>query len=216
MTSRILFLDTETTGLPSDTAPIEFSGNPVPIEVASVLCETDDRDSRRNTYCTYIGFNDVQCDPHAFAAHRIEDDTRKSLGRAPRGVMTKIIADMTLALSVVGHNIQFDLKMLRIAAYRADSSGTLLEALDSEIARLDVQCTLNLATDICCLPATERMRARFPGKLYKPPNLGEAYRFFFGRDFTGAHGALADCLAARDVYYAIRDWKARNAPAAAT
>lgn len=42
---------------------------------------------------------------------------------------------------------------------------------------------------------------------HKTPNLGEAYRHFFGRDFDGAHNALADVSACRDIYFAMQDMK---------
>lgn len=203
MTGRILFIDTETTGLPADGAPIEFAGNPVPIEVALVLCEEDKLESRRNTCSMYVGFNDATCDPRAFQAHGISEATRHSLGLPPIECLERVMRDFSLAEKAVGHNIFFDIKMLRIAAYRAGC----LDDLDEVISSVIVECTLKLSEPICRLPPSEAQRRRFPGKPFKSPNLGEAYRFFHGRDFAGAHGALADCLAARDVYYAIKKWR---------
>ena len=40
---------------------------------------------------------------------------------------------------------------------------------------------------------------------YKRPSLTETYRHFFGRDFDGAHDAMADVRACRDVYFALLD-----------
>lgn len=65
------------------------------------------------------------------------------------------------------------------------------------------ECTARLATPICALPPTEKMKAvgRFH---HKTPNLGEAYRHFTGKELVNAHSAMADVLACRDVYFAIK------------
>ena len=204
--TRVLFLDSETSGLPRDSAPIEFAGNPVPIEVASVLCESDTPDSKRNVYQSYVDFRDVQIEPGAAKAHGITRTTLEALGRPPVGVMHKLIGDLAACDALVGHNILFDVKMLQIHAHRTGQ----LDKLNEQLGRIEVRCTLKLSQPILRLPPTARQVAAGFGNTYKSPNLGEAYRFFHGRDFAGAHGALADCLAARDVYYAIRKYQAEQ------
>ena len=56
---------------------------------------------------------------------------------------------------------------------------------------LPTYCTMNEMTDVCKLPG------KFAGK-YKWPKLQEAYRHAFGKDFDGAHDALADASPARN------------------
>jgi len=39
---------------------------------------------------------------------------------------------------------------------------------------------------------------------FKALNLQETYKFFFGREFQGAHRAIADVIACREIYREIR------------
>jgi hypothetical protein len=51
--------------------------------------------------------------------------------------------------------------------------------------------------NICKLPS------KYPGE-YKWPRLIEAYRHAFGKDFTGAHDALADVRACKEIYFWLK------------
>ena len=64
-------------------------------------------------------------------------------------------------------------------------------------------CTAKLATPICKIPPTAKMVAAGFNK-FKTPNLGEAYRHFTGNELVNAHSAMADVMACRDVYFAIK------------
>jgi DNA polymerase-3 subunit epsilon len=39
---------------------------------------------------------------------------------------------------------------------------------------------------------------------WKPPNLGECYRFLFEEELVGAHGALTDAKACARVYFELQ------------
>lgn len=65
------------------------------------------------------------------------------------------------------------------------------------------ECTATLATPLCKLPPTPKMRAAGRNH-YKTANLGEAFKHFTGRDLDGAHNAMVDVRACMDVYFAIK------------
>ena len=95
-------------------------------------------------------------------------------------------------------NQQFDARIVRIA---------LMRHVDTQAADIwkegAAECTAIMATPICQLPPTAKMfRAGF--NKFKTPNLGEAYRHFTGKELQNAHSAIADVLACRDVYFAIK------------
>jgi DNA polymerase-3 subunit epsilon len=72
-------------------------------------------------------------------------------------------------------------------------------------------CTMLKAIDVVKCPPTEKMR-RAGRTGFKNPNLAETYRHFFGRDFEGAHDAMADVRACRDVFFELRKLDAAIAP----
>lgn len=68
---------------------------------------------------------------------------------------------------------------------------------------VDLDTWKTLATPILKIPPTDRMKAAGFMK-FKTANLGEAYRFFTGRELVGAHSALVDVHACMEVYRAIK------------
>ena len=102
----------------------------------------------------------------------------------------------------IGHSEQFDARIIRIATKRYCDEDTI-EAWHA--GKENAACTAKLATKICCLPPTEKMKKarRFH---HKTPNLTEAYQFFFGEAFDDAHSAMADVQACMAVYFAIQDF----------
>lgn len=76
------------------------------------------------------------------------------------------------------------------------------------------ECTQILSTPILKLPPTPKMIAARRNH-HKSANLGEAFRFFAGRDLDGAHNALVDVNACMAVWFAVKDRQATVDAAAA-
>ena len=71
-------------------------------------------------------------------------------------------------------------------------------------------CTMERSADTVKLPPTARQLA-YGIKGYKRPSLMEAYQHFFGRPFEGAHDAMADVRACRDVFFALKQAESQTA-----
>ena len=98
--------------------------------------------------------------------------------------------------TVIAHNIEFDAWMLSREAM-ATPQGTIKDMSGKEF------CTMKAAADVVKCPPTEKMLAKgMTG--FKNPSLSETYRHFFGRDFDGAHDAMADVRACRDVFFELK------------
>ena len=191
-----LFYDTETTGLPDFKAPSEAAHQPHIVQLAALLVDLDTRHTIQSM--DVIVRPDGWTIPDEVAAvHGITTEHAADVG-IPERMAVEIFMELWAGRNRVAHNQQFDARILRIA---------LIRHLDNEAADIwkagTFECTAIMATPICALPPTDKMKAvgRFH---HKTPNLGEAYRHFTGNDLQNAHSAMADVLACRDVYFAIK------------
>lgn len=126
--------------------------------------------------------------------HGISQEKAEKLGLPVDVVLGVLCALVGKADVVVGHNLDFDMKIV---------GGELKRALWPGIGKKQ-ECTMKMMTSVCKIPPTEKMvKAGRTG--YKSPKLIEAYRHAFGEDFVGAHDALADCVATLRVWRWIKE-----------
>jgi DNA polymerase-3 subunit epsilon len=191
-----LFYDTETTGLPDFKAPSESAHQPHIVQLAALLVDMDTRETIQSM--DVIIRPDGWTIPEEVAAvHGITTEHAAEVG-IPESMAVSMFMELWSGRNRVAHNQQFDPRIVRIA---------LMRYVDTEAADIwkegAAECTAIMAAPICQLPPTAKMvRAGF--NKFKTPNLGEAYRHFTGNELVNAHSAMADVLACRDVYFAIK------------
>lgn len=194
----ILALDTETTGLPDFRAPSDAEHQPHLVQLAMVLLGDDLVE--RASVSLLIRPDGWVSGPEALAAHGITEEMAGALG-VPEKTAANLFAQMAYgsgARLIVGHNVSFDLRIMRIALLRA---GLTKEKLDAQ--KPDTFCTMNAASAIMKLPPTEKMVAAGFTKP-KPPKLSECIRHFFDEELEGAHDALVDVRASLRVYHHLQ------------
>ena len=205
----VLFYDTETSGLPLFNEPREDPRQPHIVQLAALLIDPASRQVL-STLDVIVRPDGWEIPEDVAAVHGITTEKAAALG-----VPEPLALDMLMALHEqaelrVAHNEPFDMRIVRIALKRYTPTD---EGLPDAWKAAPAACTQRLSTPILQLPPTDRMRAA--GRThYKSANLGEAYRYFFGEEFEGAHSALADVQACARVYFEIQD-RAARAPAAA-
>lgn len=199
-----LFYDSETTGLPLFSEPSEDPRQPHIVQLGAVLVDLDTREQ--------IASMDVIVRPDGWfipddvaAVHGITTERALSVG-----IPESLAVEMFMALHGVAdfraaHNEQFDARILRIALMRFDT----VEVADAWKAGKS-ECTARLATPICALPPTEKMKA-VGRHHHKTANLSEAYRHFTGAELQNAHSAMADVQACIEVFFAIQDMQKEKA-----
>lgn len=196
-----LFYDTETNGLPLFDQPSEHPGQPHIVQLAACLVDIDSRKT--------LGSFDVTIRPDGWT---IPDDVAKIHGITTEhadlvGVEESLAVDLLMTLwgradARIGHNEQFDARIVRIALMRHEDA-----AVADRWKAGAAQCTQILSTPILKLPPTAKMIAARRNH-HKSANLGEAYEFFTGKKLDGAHNAMVDVTACMDVWFAIQDRQA--------
>jgi DNA polymerase III subunit epsilon len=184
---KILFFDTETTGLPIWKEPSDDLGQP---HIVDIACELWDGDTCIESYESLVDIG-APIPPEMTDIHGITDEMVQVDGNEPDVVLTNVMALIKQADILAGHNISFDIRMLRIMAARV--SGEKWENL------LPTFCTMRKSTNIVKAIGP---KARHPQD-WKWPTLGEAHTHFFGEVHSDAHRAMTDCIAARKVYFEI-------------
>lgn len=90
---------------------------------------------------------------------------------------------------LIAHNYSFDEKMIRRELHHLN-----LPSLAEAMRARPNYCTMKSSTDILQIPGQRG---------FKWPKLQEAHIHFIGREFHGAHDAMADVRACAAVYFAL-------------
>ncbi len=187
----ILFFDTETTGFPHKSKPVDHPDQPHIVQLAAALTEDDGRVVSSFNFIIDPGVeNGVRIPSAAAAIHGIDEERCWRVGIEPRHAFNAFEELHQRADLVVGHNIEFDVEMM-IGGFKR-WLGPAYEALFG----MPRFCTMRQSTDICCIPS--------PRGGNKWPKLGEAYQHFFGEELTGAHDAMVDLMACKRVYFHLK------------
>ena len=191
MQGSTLFFDTETTGTPRNyNAPVSDSSNwPRLVQLAWIMA--DDKGNVLKRKSVIIKPDGFVIPNNVSAIHGITTERAKQEGLPLKEVLEEFYFDLSFAKQVVGHNIDFDLHIVGAELYRLGMDYSILMDKPSI-------CTMKSSTDFCAIP---NRNSYYGG--YKWPSLQELYRKLFGRDFFGAHDALADITATKECFFEL-------------
>lgn len=200
-----LCYDSETTGLIQFNLPSEHPDQPRVTQLAAELFDDE-------TGAT-IASMDVIIKPDGWTIPlELQELTGITMERANTfGVPMEDALRMFFGLWMgadqrVAHNESFDQRMIRIEVMR-HSHYSMQAVGDIPFAdywkAAPAYCTQGNSTKILNLPPTAKMIAAKRNHP-KSPNLGEAYKFFTGQNLVGAHNAMVDVQACKQVYFGIR------------
>jgi DNA polymerase III subunit epsilon len=180
----LLFVDTETSGLPKDwSKPYSERGNwPHLVQVAWVLYARDGQQIKEENF--YIKASDYEMSPVSQRIHGISREFLQEKGHDRNEVMLRLQQDLLhYQPLVVGHFMQLDYHMLGMGFYRA--------GLDNPLQDLPNYCTM-LGTSHFIREARNRhMR------------LGELYLRLFQETLENEHDALVDALATARCFFEL-------------
>ena len=187
---RILYFDTETTGVPLNyKAPSSDTNNwPRLVQLAWIL--TDEEGTRIHTGNLVIKPDGFVIPADATKVHGITTQRAKEEGVPLAEVIERFKSDLDMATYIVGHNIEFDKKIVGAEMIRL--------GMKDDLEKKKSYCTMQSSIDFC----------KIPGKYgYKYPKLQELYRKLFGEDFEDAHNAMSDIEATEKCFWELRKRK---------
>ena len=174
------------------------------IQLSYILYDTESPKSAK-IFNKYIDIPDnVVISKGSLNVHHI---TREKIASAPsenratiQEALNEFLDDVKLADVVVGHNVQFDRKMIVAELLRLSAEDNLPQIQDMMVDS-NFECTMIQTTPICALPYKQNYtdnktgEAKFFYKI-KSPNLSEAYTHFFKYAPTreSLHDALVDVV----------------------
>lgn len=185
-----LFFDTETTGVPRNyNAPSSDIQNwPRLVQLAWIL--TDDKGNRIHSSSLIVKPDGFTIPTDAAKVHGITTEIAMKEGIPLGKAINQFIEDLNTATYIVGHNIDFDKKIVGAEMIRLG----MKDIMDSKKSF----CTMQSSLDFC----------RIPGKYgYKYPKLQELYKKLFGCEFDNAHDAMSDIEATEKCFWELRKRK---------
>lgn len=179
---RILFFDTETTGLNIDARIVQ---------IAWLITDLDGTPISESDY--YIKPDNFIIPDGVIKFHGITNEKAIKYGRPVKEILELFIKDVGSCDYIAGHNINFDIK-------RVDYELLLLENRQDIFKGKDIFCTMLLATKYCKLPSKHENK-------FKWPNLEELHNKLFDTGFANAHNALADIKATAKCFFELKKLK---------
>ena len=187
MSETYLFLDTETTGFPSEKISYTDPKQARAVQIAALL--TDKDGSSLAEFSCILKRDNFEIPNIVAEIHGITNEVADQYG-IDRVFAFNVLGELVDRSSVVlAHNFQFDNRILTIEDAHYDYGWKLAPR---------AICTMTAMTPICKLP-----KAR--GEGYKWPKMMEAYQHCFGKCFENAHDALADVRACKDVFFWLKE-----------
>lgn len=183
---KYLIFDTETTGKADFRAPPDAPHQPRLVQLGATLQDETGRElAALNLIVRPEGF---EIPTEASNVHGITTAMALEVGLPLLHVIEPFQSLAKLCDAYVCHNADFDMLIIHIE----------LDRLLTMMPGRETICTMKRMTPVCQLP----------GKYddFKWPNLQEAHVHCFQKEFVGAHDAMADVRACRDVFF----WMLKN------
>ena len=177
-TELYLFLDTETTGLPENynAATTDIQNWPRLVQFSWIV--TDNFQNILAKHNHIIKPNNYIIPDDSVAIHGITTEYAKTHGKDLTEVLFAFIEDLKKVKYIIGHNIDFDKKIIQAECFRTNTILPWNEKISI--------CTMKSAVNFCKIQ-------NYYG--YRYPKLQELYKKLFGVEFNNAHDSSSDILA---------------------
>lgn len=195
---RVLYFDTETTGLPQNKYPPNHAQQPHITQLGFIL-EINGIDAVMvDSFIRPDNWRIHPCSGTGISAKSTEltgitQDMCEENGIPIADALEMFIICAEQADAIVCHNTAFDQKIIGMEYTRLRKDAPPREILQG----LPTLCTMKAATPICRIPKKDGRTG------HKWPKLEEAYKYFYNEVLEGAHSAIVDIKATRRVFHTL-------------
>lgn len=182
MQQHILFIDTETSGLPKDwTQPYTNDDNwPHAVQVSWIVFALDGTELKREDH--YIRDNDFDISPEAFSVHGINRQFLNENGERRQYVMDLLYTDLEQYQPlVVGHYMELDYHITGVDFFRLNMANPM--------DKLAMYCTMLGSKQYARNPRIDYLR------------LGQLYGILFNKTLANQHNAMVDAQATAECFF---------------
>ena len=198
---RVITFDTETTGLPETRDRIVTTENlnkwPYILQLSWIVLDTDqDKITGLGDYIISVN-EDVVISEGSIELHKITKEISTEKGIDVQLALIEFFNHVKDADIIVGHNISFDLNMVRAEMMR---HGVEIMKYTNLLETKKKFCTMKESTAFCCLPSKY-------GNSYnklKPPKLIELNQKLFDETPTGLHNSMNDVIVTLRCFIKLR------------
>jgi len=169
----LLFVDTETSGLPKKwNQPYSVKGNwPFSIQIAWIIFNKEGVEIKRENH--YINENDFKIEPTSLKVHGITHEFLKTHGERRKKVMHKLAYDIKkYNPMLIGHFMELDFHMLNADFYRS--------GIESPVKNSPLFCTMLASKTYVKNPQSKFLK------------LSELYNYLFDKTVNNIHDAMVD------------------------
>jgi DNA polymerase III epsilon subunit-like protein len=203
---KILVFDTETTGkIDKYTDLSESEKQPHIVQFSYVMYDTDKNNVFINDNIIKIS-NDIIIPPECTQIHGITQEKCQSHGVLLYDVLRNFHVNVKEADYIIGHNLEFDVKMLIVEFHRLKEESENDEAYDRIIDYFEQGkqfnskcfCTMKNTADLCKLENPNKK-----SKEYKYPKLSELHKHLFSYEPKNLHNSLFDVIITLRCFYKL-------------
>jgi len=182
---HLLFIDTETTGIPKrwKLPYSEIENWPSAIQVSWILYEDNGSEVKRED--CYINVSDLEISAKSFKIHGITKEFLSKNGKDRKPVLEKLSKDIQQYQPIIiGHFTKFDIDTLSCDFYR--------EGLENPFKQSTFYCTMLKSKDYNFNPSVIYLR------------LNQLFEFLFNKKMQPSHNAMIDAEITAKCFFEIR------------
>lgn len=188
---KLLFIDLETTGLPTSfhINPSETKHWPHIVQIAWIITDyNSEQVLKEREYI--IKPTDWEIPKESTRIHKITQKQAEETGVDINIVLSELIEDISDVFVIIAHNIDFDINVLKAEFYRKSLDVNLLNTPRHF-------CTMINFTDFCEIKKPNSYD-------YKWPTLEQLHEKVLGTSMAKKHNALADVYAVKFCFYELK------------